>query len=315
MSLLKAVSSALSDGFGTVADVGAYGDVTGFMDTGSYTVNALISGSIFGGFPTNKITGFAGEKSTGKTFFIIRGIKGFLELDPENEVLIFDTEGAITKSQLESQGIDISRVAVEPIATVEEFRTKALNVLNKYHEIIAPYLKKNKFKAPAPKLMLVLDSIGNLSTNKEITDIAEGNDKRDMTKQQLLKGAFRVLTIECSRLNVPMLLTSHVYSSIGCLDPSTLILMADGSLLPISEIKPGDEVKTTYGSGEVGEIYQYENAECFELELENGETVTCTKDHKFLTQSLEWKCAEDLQEGDVIMFVDVGSSEALSSTN
>lgn len=215
MSLLKAVSSALSDGFGTVADVGAYGDVTGFMDTGSYTVNALISGSIFGGFPTNKITGFAGEKSTGKTFFIIRGIKGFLELDPENEVLIFDSEAAITKAQLEAQGVDISRVAVEPVATVEEFRTKALNVLNKYHEIITPYLKKNKFKAPDPKLMLVLDSIGNLSTTKEVTDIAAGSDKRDMTKQQLMKGAFRVLTIECGRLNVPMLLTSHCYQSIG----------------------------------------------------------------------------------------------------
>jgi RecA/RadA recombinase len=229
MSLLKAVSSALSDGFGTVADVGAYGDVTGFMDTGSYSLNALISGSLFGGFPTNKITGFAGEKSTGKTFFIIRGIKGFLDIDPENEVLIFDSEAAITRAQLEAQGIDVSRVAVEPVATVEEFRTKALNVLNKYHELIGPHLKKNKFKAPPPKLMLVLDSIGNLSTTKEVTDIASGSDKRDMTKQQLMKGAFRVLTIECGRLNVPMLLTSHVYAAIGAYIPTNTMSGGTGA--------------------------------------------------------------------------------------
>lgn len=305
MSILKAVSSVLSDGFDTVDEVGAYGDVTGFIDTGSYSLNALVSGSIFGGFASNKITGIAGEKSTGKTFYAIQAMKGHLDADSENEVLIFDSESAITSDQLIDHGIDPARVGVEPVATVEEFRTKAMNVLAKYHEMILPHLKKNKWKAPPPKLMIVLDSLGNLSTTKEVADISSGTDKRDMTKQQLLKGAFRVLTIECGKLNVPMIVTAHTYAAIGCLDPTTLILMADNSLVPISEIRPGDEVKTTYGTGEVGEIYKYEDTECFELELENGETMICTKDHKFLTQKLEWKRSEDLQEGDVIMLIDM----------
>lgn len=256
MSILKTVASALSDGFGTVDEVGAYGDVTGFIDTGSYALNALVSGSIFGGFPSNKIVGIAGEKSTGKTFYAIQTIKGFLDANPKAECLIFDDESAITSDQLSSRGIDISRVAVEPVATVEEFRTKCMNVLTAYKTSITPYLKKNKWKAPPPALMIVLDSLGNLSTNKEVTDISDGNDKRDMTKQQLLKGAFRVLTIECGKLNVPMICTAHTYSQIGAYIPTQVVGGGTGMQYAASIIlaasksyeKGGKDDKVTIGS-------------------------------------------------------------------
>lgn len=255
MSLLKQLGSVMSDGFGTVEEVGA-GDVSGFMDSGSYSLNALVSGSIYGGFPTNKITGFVGEKSTGKTFFIVRGIKGFQEQYQNGEVIIMDTEFAITSEQLKAQGCDVSRIAWEPVATVEEFRTKVMQVLGIYRESIKDHLKKHK-KAPPPQLMFVLDSIGGLSTNKEVEDIKEGNDKRDMTKQQLLKGAFRVITIECGKLNVPILVTGHTYAAIGAYVPTQVVAGGTGMQYAASTILLTSKAYEKEGTVATGSIIRF----------------------------------------------------------
>lgn len=207
MSFLNSLKGVVSKGFGTVADVGSTGDCAGWIDTGSYSLNALISGSLYGGIPSNKITGIAGDPATGKTFYLLQVVKSFLAAHPENEAIIFDSETAISISDLVSRDIDISRVAIEDVATIEEFRTKACNVIDAY--------AASKKKFDEPRLLVALDSLGNLSSNKEVADISSGSDTRDMTKAQLLRAAFRVLTIKCGKCNVPMIVNNHVYASIG----------------------------------------------------------------------------------------------------
>ena len=99
------------------------------MDTGSYIFNGLVSGSVFGGVSGNKITAIAGESSTGKTFFSLAVVKNFLDSNPDGYCLYFDTEAAITKSLIESRGIDTSRLIVVNVVTIEEFRGKDLKDL------------------------------------------------------------------------------------------------------------------------------------------------------------------------------------------
>ena len=79
----------------TSVDSGLVSDIKGFISTGSYTLNALLSGSLYGGIPNNKITALAGEQATGKTFFCFNILKTFLDDNPEGVVLYFDSEQAI----------------------------------------------------------------------------------------------------------------------------------------------------------------------------------------------------------------------------
>ncbi len=182
-----------------------------YVDTGSYIFNAIVSGSIFGGVSGNKITAIAGETSTGKTFFSLAVVKNFLDNNPTGYCLYFDTEAAITKSLLESRGIDTTRLVVVNVVTIEDFRNKTLKAVDMY-------LKKPK--SERNPCIFVLDSLGMLSTNKEITDTLAEKDTRDMTKAQLIKGAFRMLTLKLGQANIPMLVTNHIYSVIGSYFPT-----------------------------------------------------------------------------------------------
>lgn len=177
-----------------------------YVDTGSYIFNALVSGSIFGGVSGNKITAIAGETSTGKTFFSLAVVKNFLDNNPTGYCLYFDTEAAITKSLLEGRGIDTTRLVVVNVVTIEDFRNKTLKAVDMY-------LKKPK--SERKPCIFVLDSLGMLSTNKEITDTLAEKDTRDMTKAQLIKGAFRMLTLKLGQANIPMIVTNHTYESMS----------------------------------------------------------------------------------------------------
>ena len=181
-------------------------DVGGFIDTGSYIFNALLSGSIYGGLPSNKITAIAGESATGKTFFLMGMVKSFLDANPEAGCLYFESESAITKQMVVDRGIDPARMVMIPVTTVQEFRTQAIKVLDSY------LAQKDDTKKP---IMMCLDSLGMLSTTKEVEDTSDGKETRDMTRAQVLKAAFRVLTLKLGRAGVPMVVTNHTYDSMG----------------------------------------------------------------------------------------------------
>lgn len=113
---------------------------------------------------------------------------------------------------LADRGIDTKRVAVVPVATIQEFRTQAVKLLDKYIE--------DKNSKERPPMLFVLDSLGNLSTAKEMEDIAEGKDTRDMTRAQLIRGAFRVLTLKLGKAKVPLIVTNHIYDVVGAYVPT-----------------------------------------------------------------------------------------------
>lgn len=186
------------------------GDVSYFIPTGSFSLNALLSGSIYGGLPGNKVYAFAGEPSTGKTFYALNVVKRFLKDNSDGFVFYFESESAISKDMIVQRGIEVKRMAIIPVATVQEFRTQAIRILDKYME--TP--KKNR-----PKIMMVLDSLGNLSTTKEMEDIKDGKETRDMTRSQLVKGAFRVLTLKLGMAQVALICTNHIYDVIGSYVP------------------------------------------------------------------------------------------------
>ena len=190
--------------------VDTYADVDRYIDTGSYILNGLLSGSIYKGLPGNKITAFAGESSTGKTYFTLGVVSQFLKDNPDGGVIYFESESAITKQMLIERGIDIDRLVIVPVATVQQFRHQALLVLQKYME------DKEEDRRP---LMMCLDSLGMLSTTKEMEDSAEGKETKDMTRAAILKAAFRVLTLKLGRAKVPMVITNHTYDVIGSMFP------------------------------------------------------------------------------------------------
>jgi RecA/RadA recombinase len=138
-------------------------------------------------------------------------VKNFLDTHSDGYCLYFDTEAAITKSLLESRGIDTSRLVVVNVVTVEEFRGKALKAVDLYMK---------KPEAERNPCMFVLDSLGMLSTSKEINDALNDKEVRDMTKSQLIKGAFRMLTLKLGQANIPMIVTNHIYQIIGSYVPT-----------------------------------------------------------------------------------------------
>lgn len=269
----------------------------GHVDTGSYALNALVSGSIYGGLADTKVIGLAGEQATGKTFFTLACVKNFLDSNPNSFCAYFESENALDPETIRSRGIDPKRIAVIPVTTIEEFRTQAARMLDQYAESSA----KDR-----PKLMFVLDSLGNLSTNKEVNDVTSGSDKRDMTKQQLTRGAFRVLTLKMGKVKVPMLVTAHTYATVGsyvpgqeigggCLVAGTKIFTVDG-FKNIEDITLTDNVLTKEGLfAPVVQTFKFEEKETLEIEFEDGYVVRCTPEHKFLVNG-EWIEAKDLLE-------------------
>jgi RecA/RadA recombinase len=189
------------------------GDVTGWIDTGVYMLNAQYSGSLFGGVPDNKILVFAGPEAVGKTYFILSIVKFFLDSNPEAGVVFCESEGAISKEMLIERGIDTTRVWVVPVSTVQEWRTQSLKVLASYKA--APEDERRP-------MMFCLDSLGMLSTTKEMEDTEAGSEKQDMTRARLIKAAFRTMTLKLGVLHVPFLITNHTYDTQGLFSTKTM---------------------------------------------------------------------------------------------
>lgn len=240
-NMVKATGNSLA---GAAEDGIVTGDVTGWLDTGSYSLNALISGSIYGGWPMGKVSALNAAQAAGKTFFLLTTIKAFLDNNPEGAVFYFESESAISKDMLVERGIDVSRVFMIPVVTVQEFRNQAIKILD-------AYIESDKKRENRPPMIMCLDSLGMLSTSKEIEDTAEGKDTRDMTRTQIIKATFRVLTLKLGTANVPLLMTNHVYASMDMYSPPVIsggsgLLYAASTLVGLSKRKLKD------GSEQVG---------------------------------------------------------------
>jgi len=212
-----------------------------FVDTGSYVLNALISGSIFGGISQNKISMLGAPQASGKTFIALSVVRNFLDKNPKGICLYFDTEHAITKKMLVERNLDVNRIAIIRLVTIEEFRQKALKAVDIYTK--TPEIERNP-------CIMVLDSLGNLSTNKEIGDTLAEKDTRDMTKAALVKGAFRMLTLKLGQANIPLIVNNHVYDTMVLYGGKTMsggsgALYSSSTILEISKSKEKEGTEVT----------------------------------------------------------------------
>ena len=246
MSFLNSVIKELDNEFASIVDEGiAAGDCDTFVDTGSYILNGLVSGSIFGGLPSNKVTALAGESSTGKTFFALSIVKNFLTQNSNGQVIYFESESAISRNMMSSRDIDVTRVGLVPVTTVQEFRTQSIKIVDEYNK-----LKKED----RPPLLFVLDSLGMLSTSKEVADASDGKETRDMTRAQVIKSIFRILSLKLGQAGIPLIVTNHTYEVVGAYVPTkemgggTGLKYAASSILFLSKKKEKD------GTEQVGNI-------------------------------------------------------------
>ena len=247
---LKQIIKETGNEYATLASDGTGGDVDNFIDTGSYSFNALLSGSIYGGLPDSRITAIAGEAATGKTFFALGIVKAFLDKNKDAGVIYFESESALTKDLVETRGIDSKRMVIVPVATVQEFRHQSIKVIDKYLE------QDEKNRKP---LMFVLDSLGMLSTTKEMEDTADGKETRDMTRSQIVKAAFRVLTLKLGKAKVPMIMTNHTYDVIGSMFPQKEMGGGSGLKYAASNIVYLSKRKEKDGKEVVGNIIHCKN--------------------------------------------------------
>tara|TARA_Y100001936_G_C16090095_1_gene685324 strand:+ start:4716 stop:5744 length:1029 start_codon:yes stop_codon:yes gene_type:complete len=239
-SLVKQLIKESENDLASVVSSGIVGDCNTYISTGSYSLNALLSGSMYGGVPSNKITCLAGQESVGKTFFALSIAKSFLDADKENIIVYFESEGALTKDMIVERGLDPDRFIVLPVATVEEFRTQCIKMVDGLDT--------------SAKVMMFLDSLGNLSTKKEMDDSASGSEKRDMTRAPVVRGTFRTIALKLSTKNIPLIITNHTYEKVGAYVPTQEISGGGGIKYAASVIVTLRKKKFKDGTEVLGNI-------------------------------------------------------------
>ena len=288
-----------------------------YIDTGNYMLNAAMTGSIFKGVPTGRCTVLAGDPGTGKSYLalsICRNAqkKGYTPI-------YLDSEAAMDIEFVKRLGCDPKNFVIKTVTTITEVSTFIAKTCKEISELP---------EEERPKVMFVLDSLGNLTSDKELTDTIEGNDKRDMTKQQQVKALFRTNATALGRLGFPFIVIAHVYQtqemfsktvvSGGCLVPDTLVITESGPK-KISLIEEGERVLDEYGFfSKVVKTFKFKKPT---ISIQFGkvsddtesndivpfDTMECSRDHRFLVKVSEgdyqWIKAEDIQPNAEVMTI------------
>lgn len=196
---------------GDIIDDSPFAKIDEWIPTGSYVLNAAISGSLFGGVPNRRSMGLSGATGSGKTYLALSVCRNAQKMG--YDIIYFDSEGAIDKDFVSRLGVDTSRIRLQPVNTIEQVNHILSQLTKNYEEMIS------KDEVP-PKIMIVLDSLGNLSSDKEAGDSESGSDKRDMTKQQSIRKLFRVNGMRLAKFGIPFIVTTHTYDTIGSYFPA-----------------------------------------------------------------------------------------------
>lgn len=228
-----------------VSEGASSAEYSGTIDTGCYILNAVLSGSLFGGMPNNKVSVFAGESSVGKTYLALGIVRSFLNSDPNAGILYYDTEAAITKQMMEQRGIDVERVIVAEPETLQQFKHHALKFIESYSKLP----EKNR-----PPFMIVLDSLGILSTTKEMEDSIEGSDKKDMTRAGVIRAVFRTLRLKLAKAKIPMIVTNHTYTAVGSMYPTQEVSGGGGVKYAADQIAMLSKRKEKDGTDVIGNV-------------------------------------------------------------
>lgn len=259
-------------------------------------LNVALSGHLDGGLKAG-ITMFAGPSKHFKTGLALICAEAFLKKYPDAIMLFYDSEAGAPKSYFESMNIDTSRVVHTVIKNIEELKFDIVSQLEN--------LSRDD------KVVIVIDSIGNLASKKEIEDAINEKSVADMTRAKALKSLFRIVTPYLNVLDIPMLVINHTYKEIGlfpkdivgggCVVAGTKIRMADGTLKEIENISIGELIKTKDSINTVTHVWNPASLndgtpECLEIEFEDGCKVICSENHRFLVND-NWIEARDLFTG------------------
>jgi len=198
----------------------ALSTVDEYIDTGCMVLNSIISGSLYGGVPKGRITGFSGPSQTGKTFIINK----VLAEAQKNGMypVIFDTEAAIDECSTKGVGLDPDRCKYVPVHAVEDCR----NQISTFLDSVIEAGQQGKF-------IISIDSLGNLASQKEIDDVEKGKSAADMgLRAKGLKSMMRILTYKAAKAGVTILFSNHTYEDPGAMFP-TLVKQQSGGKGPV----------------------------------------------------------------------------------
>jgi hypothetical protein len=271
-----------------------------FVSTSIPVLNIAFSARIDGGFHSG-FTMWAGVSKMFKTGFSLLMAKAYMDKYPDAVLMFYDSEFGSPQSYFNSFGIDLNRVFHVPIVNVEELKFDIMQQMNNIER--------------GDKIIILIDSIGNLASKKEVDDALEGKSAADMTRAKQLKSLFRMVTPHLTLKDIPLVAVNHTYKTMelyakdivggGCLVAGTKIQLSNDSFKNIEEISVGDFVKTLVGDKEVTATWNPDTLddgepECFEIEFEDGYKVICSDKHKFLIGSErngKWIEAKDLTVG------------------
>jgi RecA/RadA recombinase len=228
-----------------------------FITTGVYLLDAALSGKLLGGgVANNRITAFAGESGAGKSF-IAYSVSKHAQKEGYS-VIYIDTEQAIDLEDLPKFGIDNS---------LDKFRLIRSNKVEDVNMLLTQLLDDLKDQKMAgfelPKLMIVLDSLGQMASNKEKEDLLAGNIKQDMTKAKALGSMFRSINTDLGFLNIPMIVCNHTYMTLDMFSQEKLKggngLLYSASVIGMmskSKLKTGEEDDMDLGSSGISVLFK-----------------------------------------------------------
>jgi len=260
-------------------------------------LNLAFSGSLRGGFQSG-LTQFAGPSKHFKTNLALFCVKAYLEKHKDAVCLYYDSEFGSPPAYLETFGIPLDRILHTPIIHVEQLKFDLVNQLENIEN--------------GDKVIIFIDSIGNLASKKETEDALDQKSVADMSRAKAIKSLFRIVTPQLTVKDLPCIAINHTIQTLehfsktvvtgGCVVEGTQIQMADGSTKNIEDVKVGDLIKTPSGPDVVTHAWNPETLEdgtpeCFEIEFEDGYTVTVSDKHKFLVSekdNFRWVEAKDL---------------------
>lgn len=220
-----------------------------YIDSGSYSYNAILSGDMTKGFETNKIYMAAGEEAVGKTFL---AMYSFCRPLVKEGYFIFyiDSEGSLNEDKLEEFGIPREQSRVIRESVVENLIFEVNKILNNIED-------KRKRKGYEPgdlKCAFVLDSQGQLDTLKSRADTDAGKNTVDLTLQKYLKKFYKTVTVRMSSLNIPMFVTNHTYKDNMSFISKTVTSGGQGGLYASSNITHFRKKQFKEGTVRVGTI-------------------------------------------------------------
>lgn len=259
-------------------------------------INVALSGKLDGGLSPGLLVIAAESKHFKSSFALVLG-SAFQKKYSDGIILFYDTEFGMPQQYFKQFGIDTNRVVHVPVTDVEELKHDIVNQLNNINR--------------GEKVFIILDSLGNLASKKEVEDAIEGKSVADMSRAKQFKSLFRMVTPHLTLKDIPMVVINHVYKEIGtmfpknipgggCVVAGTLIKTPNGTK-SIETLKVGDSVISSDGISEITHIWNPSTLDegtpfCYQIEFEDGSSVICSDNHLFLIDG-KWVPAKSLVVG------------------